>query len=47
MTRGIKFPDDMDEKLKQLAAQKGLTFASLVKLACAEFIERETKKQGK
>lgn len=43
VTRNIQFPDDLYEKLKQLAKEKGLTISAIIKIACDEY----SKSQGK
>ncbi len=44
MKRSIDIPDALYEKLKLMADKKGLTVASLIKLACSEYLENENKK---
>jgi predicted transcriptional regulator len=41
--RSINIPDDLYLKLQEMAKDKGITIASLIKLACSEFVKREKK----
>ena len=44
--RGINIPEDLYIKLQESAKEKGITIASLIKLACSEYIKIEEKKKG-
>jgi len=41
ITRSITFPDELYKKLEQSAKNKSISVASLIKLACSEYLERE------
>ena len=43
-TRNITFSDEMYEKLKQIAKEKGQTVAAIIKMACDEYIKNQEKK---
>lgn len=43
ITRNIQFPDDLYNRLKQVAKEKGVTISAIIKIACDEY----TKNQGK
>jgi len=42
-TRNIVFPDELYEKLKVIAKEKGITVAAVIKIACAEYAKQEGK----
>lgn len=44
MVRSINIPDNLYEKLQQLATKKSITVAALIKIACSEYVEKELKK---
>lgn len=39
--RSITFPDNLYKKLEQSAEEKYISIASLIKLACSEYLQRE------
>ena len=43
MIRSINIPDKLYEKLRAMAERKGLTVSAIIKLACSEYIEKESK----
>ena len=43
MKRSLDIPDQLYEKLKEKAEQKGITVAALIKLACSEWLEKQEK----
>jgi len=43
-TRNIIFPDEMYEKLRKIAKEKGQTVSAVIKIACDEYVKREQKK---
>ena len=43
MKRSLDIPDQLYERLKEKAEQKGITVASLIKLACSEWLEKQDK----
>lgn len=45
-TRNMTFPDELYEKLKREAELKGLSVASLIKLACSQYLEGEEIKRN-
>ena len=42
-TRNIIFPDELYNKLKDIAKRKGLTVSAIIKIACDEYAKREEK----
>jgi len=42
-TRNITFPDELYNKLKDIAKEKGLTVAAIIKIACDEYAKSEGK----
>lgn len=44
MKRSLDIPDELYAKLQDMAQRKNITVAALIKLACSEYIERESKK---
>jgi len=45
LKRSIDFPDELYERLKDMAVRKGITVAALIKLACSEYLERENQQK--
>ena len=43
VTRNMQFPDELYEKLKEIAAKHGLSVAAIIKIACNEYVERQGK----
>jgi len=41
--RNIKFPDELYERLKAIAKQKGLTVSAIIKIACDEYATKQGK----
>jgi predicted DNA-binding protein len=37
----IVFPDQMYEKMKELADERGIPISSIVKTACSEYVKKE------
>lgn len=44
-SRTIKFPEKLYEQLQEAADKKNITMASIVRIACSEYIEREEKQK--
>ena len=42
-TRNIVFPDELYEMLKALAKEKGVSIAAIIKIACDEYVKKESK----
>jgi len=42
-TRNIAFPDELYRKLKEIAREKGVTTAAIIKIACDEYVKKEGK----
>lgn len=40
----IKIPADLYEKLKEDAAKKNISLASVVRIACSQYLENQDKK---
>ena len=47
MNRSVDFPEDMLKRIKALAEKKAVTVSAIIKMACAEYLDREEKKLGK
>lgn len=45
MKRSIDFPDQLIERLKEMAEIKGVTTSAIIKIACSEYLEKEEKKK--
>ena len=43
ITRNLAFPEELYEKLKEIAKAKGQTIAAIIKIACDEYVKRESK----
>lgn len=47
MIRSVSFPDEFYERLKMLADKKGISVASIIKMACKEYLDKEDEKAQK
>jgi predicted DNA-binding protein len=43
ITRSIQIPDEMYAKLEEIAKEKGVSIAAIIKLACGEYIKQSGK----
>jgi len=41
--RTITLPEDLYEKLEELAKRKAVPVSAIIKIACSEYVEKEAK----
>lgn len=44
LKRSLDIPDSLYKRLQELADKKCISVAAIIKIACAEYLEREEKK---
>lgn len=44
-SRTVKFPEKLYQELQEAADKKNITMASIIRIACSEYIEREKQKE--
>ena len=43
ITRNVQFPDELYQKLRELAEKKGVSISAIIKIACDEYIKNQGK----